>query len=86
MSKKQKPKTIREQIMLLPDPLNHLCIEMFVGTVYEYRLNDPAYKCKYYPNIDAWITPVGLTVWEDVDLFQAISHDAIYHKLWEEEE
>jgi hypothetical protein len=82
----KKPKTIRDQIMLLPDPLNHLCIEMFVMNNHKDKLDNPAYTCWFSKNSNDYATPIGETNWHDYDLMdlrQAIAFDAIHHKLWE---
>lgn len=83
----KKPKTLRDQIMLLPDPLNHLVIELFNNSRHIERLNDDAIICRHLKRTNVYITPVGEFNWkdEDEDMLRAIAEDGVYHKLWEVE-
>jgi hypothetical protein len=86
MKQKKQIKTIRDQIMQLPDPLNHLVIEILEATTSSTNLNDPPYYAiTYLENIDDYTTPIGCFRWptEYEDMFCAIAHEAIYHKIWE---
>lgn len=83
----KKPKTIRDQIMLLPDPLNHLVIELFSSSSAKDRLKNDAIKCRYLRLTNTHTTPIGEFLWrhEDSDMLCAIAEDGVFHKLWEVE-
>jgi hypothetical protein len=84
--KKKKIKTIRDQIMQLPDPWNHVVIEILEANTPCSALNNPPYNSiNYLKNIDYYTTPIGCFRWptEYEDMFDAIGHEAIHHKIWE---
>ena len=87
MKNKKQIKTIRDQIMQLPDPLNHLAIEFWEESNFPENLNmPPFYNIYYIPKIDRYISPLGFFDWpnEYYDMLVAISMDAIHNKVWEE--